>query len=545
MNDPLVQMMIDRISSGLKRKAITTCSKWTEKYRIMGQPFPGPWRFDRHPWTRAMHDCEEELIVGQKSAQMGYTETALNKVFFNIDIRGVSCLYVLPNSKPDASDFSTARFDPALEASEHLRNMFSDVKNIGHKRAGMANLYVCGSRSRPQLKSKPVGLVILDEVDEMEQVNVPMSFERMSGHEKKQSFLLSTPTIEKFGINSWFQNSTQQHFFFKCPHCSKYIELMYPDNIVITAEDINDIKIRNTHLICNLCKGRLEHEDKINWLSTGEWHNTHDDKIYTGFYVNQFYSTTIKPYELAISYLKSLSDPAEEQEFFNSKLGMPHTVEGAQVRDTDIQKCTSAYKMFQEYRDSGLVTMGVDVGKWLHYEIDLWQLHGAVGNDVNILAVPKILAVGKVLEFEELGKILRQYNVVSCVIDANPERRKALEFANEFYGRVKLCTYGNAITGKQLHTSSEEYHSVTVDRTSWLDLSLGRFIKQNIVIPVNLPFEYKEHIKTPVRIYEKDDYGNLTGKYVKGGGDDHYAHARNYAEIALPYAVGMGVSRDI
>ena len=153
----------------------------------MGQPFPGPWSFKYHPWIEEMHDAEEEMIVGQKGAQLAFTECVLNKAFFNIDVKGVSVLYVLPANTPDASDFSKARFDPALELSPHLSKLFSHVKNIGHKRAGSANLYIRGSRSRSQLKSIPVGFIILDEVDEMQQANVPLAFERAAGQRTKQA----------------------------------------------------------------------------------------------------------------------------------------------------------------------------------------------------------------------------------------------------------------------------------------------------------------------------------------------------------------------
>ena len=123
-NHNLEKVLREQIHSGLKRKAVTTCSRWAEKYRVMGKPFPGPWTFDHHPWARDMCDATEDLVIGQKAAQMAFTEVALNKVFFTIDIKGVSCMYILPASKPDANDFSTSRFDPALEMSEHLSSIF-------------------------------------------------------------------------------------------------------------------------------------------------------------------------------------------------------------------------------------------------------------------------------------------------------------------------------------------------------------------------------------------------------------------------------------
>ena len=161
MKHALLELLSTRISAGLKRKTITSTSAWAEAYRVMGKPFAGPWIFDRHPWSKEMHDYEGEMMVGQKAAQLCYTETALNKVFKAIDINGTSAMYILPTTN-EAGDFSSSRFDPALEMSPHLRNMFSDVKNIGHKRAGNASLYVRGSRSRSQLNSVPVGIVILD-----------------------------------------------------------------------------------------------------------------------------------------------------------------------------------------------------------------------------------------------------------------------------------------------------------------------------------------------------------------------------------------------
>jgi Bacteriophage tail assembly protein len=169
MNHKLENLFFDRLSAGLRRTTITKCSQWAEQYRIMGQPIAGPFRFKHHPWCREMHDCDTETVAGMKAAQMGYTEVALNKAFYTIDMLGRSVLYVLPAATPDASDFSTSRFDPALEMSDHINNLFSDVKNIGHKRAGNANLFVRGSRSRSQLKSLPVALAIADELDEMVQ----------------------------------------------------------------------------------------------------------------------------------------------------------------------------------------------------------------------------------------------------------------------------------------------------------------------------------------------------------------------------------------
>jgi hypothetical protein len=148
---------------------------------------------------------------------------------------------------------------------------------------------------------------------------------------------------------------------------------------------------------------------------------------------------------------------------------------------------------------------------------------------------------------------MRQYRVLVCVIDSQPEHRKSYEFASRFWGNVKLCVYGRGINGKQIVVGRDDHgqivdeHLVTVDRTSWLDLSLGRFRNKGmLILPVDVPTEYREHLKALVRVYSKDVDGNPVGRYEKGEQrPDHYAHARNYSEIALPFAASFNRSQDI
>jgi hypothetical protein len=481
-------------------------------------------------------------MVVQKGAQLGWTELALNKTFYNIDIKGNSVLYVLPAATPDARDFSSARFDPALEMSPHLKRLFDDAKNVHHKRSGNANLYIRGSRVKSQLKSVPVSLVVLDEVDEMVQKNIPLVRERMSGQLEKQEYQLSTPTVERIGINAAFYASTQDHYFFNCPHCSLLTQLVFPDCLVITADSFSDPKIRNSHLICKECKHVLDHNAKVEWLANGQWVSSYTDRSVRGYHVSQLYSMTTRPWDLAESYLKGLTNATDEQEFFNSKLGLPHEVDGARVTDAQLEDCYGSHTKTVDSPPNTFITMGVDVGKRIHFEITQRYFDNTYQTiDINLLATPKIIAEGSVPHFEDLDRLMVDYNVQSCVVDRNPEGRKALEFANRWYGRVKLCLYVTGMaTSKQIRAHDEATHTISVDRTSWMDLALGRFHRKKIVLPRDLSKEYKDHVKTPVRVTSRDRAGNIVAKYVTGENDaDHLAHARTYSEIALP----LGISR--
>jgi hypothetical protein len=531
---------LERLLGGLDKKSIVKCSEWTERYRVMGKPIPGPWRFKHHPWLREMHDCKDEFIVGQKSAQMGYSETALNRALFANDVRGASVLYILPTMSPDAKNFSAARFDPALEMSPYLAKLYSDIKNVGHKRAGNASLYVRGSRKRSHLKSVPAGDVIIDEMDEMDESNIALALERPAGQIDKSILMLSTPGVAKHGINHYFQNSSQDHFYFPCPHCGRHIELTFPECLIVVGEDPHDKRVMDSHLICPECKHTLEHEAKMEFLAKGYWKQTVANKLARGFYINQLYSCMEPPWKLAQKWLLAQTSIPDEVEFYNSKMGVVHETKGARITDSDYLSCIGSHKDGCQSRGNGrLVTMGVDVGSKLHVEIDEWT----VGADMPC----KVLHANTYKDFEELDLLMREYQVNFAVCDANPERRKALEFCKRFNGYARACFYTVGNNGKNIHLYSDEELTVGVDRTSWLDKSLGRFRNGTIKIPLNMPLQYKAQIQAQVKTYKKDQNGNPIARYVHGKGeDDHYGHARNYAEIAYAVLTGeLTPSEDI
>jgi hypothetical protein len=533
------------IAGGLKRSAITLPSKWATTYRVMSGQFAGPWTWAPSPWTLAMHDSKAEMNIGQKSAQMAFTETVLNITFYKIDIEHTDVLYVLPTKMPDASVFSAARFDSVLELSPHLNELFSSVKNIDHKKAGAVNLYVRGSNSRSALKSIPVGVIVFDEVDEMNQENIPLAEARTDFQEKPIVWKISTPTVPNTKINAAFNSSTQEHFFFDCPRCGQKEELIFPDNIVITAEHKDDSRIKDTHLICSKTRLELPHEAKKEWLSVDNtlWVPATEGFDARGFHINQLYSIVKPPSAVALSYLKGLVDKVSEQEFYNSRLGLPHIVEGAQVNPEQIEQLLTSRRKNDAPPENTIITMGVDQGSWLHYEIAAWRFP-SLGSDLNMSAECEVLTEGKCKHFHELDTLMKQWQVNGCVIDAQPERRLAYEFAVRFWGYVKLCFYAQGQRGKRISKGSEDEHTITVDRTTWLDTALNRFHTRTIGLPHDISMEYRTHIQNIVRHYKRNKNSDPIAEYVNKG-NDHFAHARCYSELALPLAASIQTSRDI
>ena len=552
MYHPIIANTAQYMKDKLLRSSIQNAAEWALNYRmIRGKK----WTFDRHPWLYEPHLNMDPTAHSMKAAQLGYTEWLMNLTFMIIDIFGESVLYGLPDGD-SAKDFSSGRFDPALQENPLLQKMFSDTKNVGMKRAGAATLYVRGARSPAKLKSIPTAGVIMDEIDEWMRRSIDLALERASGQFDKWIRSISTPSVAGVGIHKLYSLTTMSEFMFKCPSCNKWELLTFDpedqteSSIFIPTDDPTSKELLKTHLRCKKTLLPLHHEDKSSWLTLGntKYVAEHPDRMETGWHCSQLYSHTVAPWELLKFYLTSRGNPGSMQEFWNSKMGYVHTEEGAAVVDQDLSDCQGSHSSGPQEGDN-MITMGIDVGKsYIHVEIVSWYTdHSSTAHDINESSVARVLLATKVKEFSELDYLMTHYKVNYAVIDAGPEYRMSRQFCNRWYGISKACYFTSGSTSKTDITSADDTVVVTVHRTMWIDRALSRFKTDNkkIALPLDTPLEYKDQIKSLVRMYKRNDQtGEMTARYVSGG-DDHYGLARTYCEIALSLAAGKGVNEDI
>ncbi len=529
----------------------------------MGNPFPGPYSFRYHPWCRELHDSKAQWNVSMKSAQAGFTEVGINITLYTIDVLKQNVLYVLP-TLGEASDFSRTRFNPALNLSPYLKDVFTDANNVGLKMAGNTALYIRGSRGDSNLKSIPVSTLILDELDEMDQSQIELAIQRLSGQLEKKVWYISTPTIPTHGVSLEYAKSTQEHFYFTCPGCSKIDEFRYPDNLELCGEDMNDPDCHRSRYRCSMCKyifqqyvdadGIIRQDDKLAALyNTGFWKPTVTgvDDNRRGFSINQLYSYTVSPAEIAVAHFKAQTNQYANQEFHKSILGVPFVGEKSQVTDEMIQGAMKEYRCKQLAIKPGqkrMITLGIDQGKWSYWVVCEW-FYPELCLDLNSSAQCRVLDAGKFYEEDwEVfpDRLMHEWQVRACMVDADPNIQEARRFARRFPGFVWLNRYRQGRTGKEMTIDDDGSYApvVTVDRTNWLDVSLGRFFAKSIEIPSDINRLFGEHIKSLVRVYQEDQTGNPIAVY-QSYGPDHYGHALNYAEMALPCAASAVSNRNI
>lgn len=554
----LIDGLRDSVCDGLKNRTLTTCYRWATRRRIIQgvkDPKPAPYSAEMYPWAVGMHDSQAPFNYAMKGAQLGVTEVIINRALYTIDKLKRDVLYVLPTSVT-AGDFSKARFGGALSLSPYLKSLFTDTNAVNLKQAGPNTLYIRGSRGDSNLVSIPVSELLLDEVDRMEQKQIWLALERLSGKLKKGVWGISTPTIPNFGIHKLYKDSTQDHFVFRCPRCSKLTELVWPDCVEICGEFVTDVRCKESYLKCKECKGKLEQEDKPNFLKDAYWESfdKNANPEVRGFHINQLYSYTINASELVVAHFRGLGDELAQKEFHNSKLGQPFISNGAKVDEEMLDRAVAigGYGMSSERpsRAGRFITMGLDRGKWNYYEVTEW-FFDKWGLDLNASATAKVLAVGKFLDedFDQtVDALMREWQILACVQDADPGTMEARRFARRYPGFVWLCRYRNGQTAKEITLSEEEGGApiATVDRANWLSASLGRFKTPTprIALPTDIPKEYRDHMQALTSTYVRDDLGNPVLDFIKTEAD-HYAHARTYSEIALPLCAAREQNTDI
>ena len=483
----------------------------------------------RQPINEILNGVSEVNIC--KGSQVGASEMLISLTFYLMMQRSKNIFYLLPTAS-DASDFSAARFNTVIESNEQIREKFN-YDNVGHKRCKNSNLYVRGSNSIARLKSVPVSILIIDERDEIPEENAEIVYERLSGSKEKQIINISTPTLPDRGIWRLTRDNNEYNFYISCIYCH-YLQIISMDNIDLSKGAYKCVNCKKTwtqeqktQMIINAVNQQEKDKNcKVGWQLKGE---KKDRGIF--FHIPQFLSPTVTAFEIAKKHKESTTE-MQKQVFYNHKLGLPYVAEG-----TKLTKDLVDNKVDHFETSSFVRVAGIDVSQSnMHYCVVI-----SVVANVGI-AVEDCFRVS----WENMKNELNKRDVVGVVIDANPERHSAREFLRGWESEGALALYPNGM--KELFEVVErETKYVKIARTEILDIILDRFRSDTILIQKNFAHQgeyknFKTHLCNIVRSY-REIRGQIEAYYTEVG-DDHYAHALAYAEVASRMIFGIEVGQE-
>jgi hypothetical protein len=199
----------------------------------------------------------------------------------------------------DCEDFSSARFNTIVNFNEDIAREFQ-ADNVHHKKYKAANIYIRGannsSKNKSKIKSVPVKILIMDELDEISEDSQLQVEERLSGSLDKQIIRISTPTLSDRGIWKATKNGKKFVYLLKCS-CGFEQSLDFDLTVDLDAKEYK----------CQRCKRFWTHNEKRHMLKNGRWQQIQDgERIAVA--ISQLYSPTVTANELIARYLDADTD---------------------------------------------------------------------------------------------------------------------------------------------------------------------------------------------------------------------------------------------
>lgn len=451
-----------------------TVSEWADRHRVLSRVAsaePGKWRTDRAPYQRgimdAFSDPAVDEVVVMSSAQIGKTEILLNVVGYFVDQDPAPILLMEPTLDM-ARAFSTDRLKTMLMESPQLRGKVHESARrhsgdtILHKEFPGGHLTMVGANSAAGLSSRPIRVVLADEVDRYpasagdEGDPVSLADKRTATFWNRKKAKFSTPTVKGVSrIERAYVSSDQRRYLVPCPECGHEQPLAWA-NLHWDKDEHGKPKLDTVRYACAGCGVLLEEQQKYAMLLRGRWHAEKPFGGIAGFFLNALYSPWATWAELVREFDTARRSPETLRVFVNTVLGETWEMDGEAVDTTALEARRERY-LAEVPNDVGILTAGVDVQRdRLELVVKGWGAgqeswliaHHRVAGDPSKRDVWDRLDLLLLKERRhESGQMLA---VRSCCIDSGDLTQDVYAFVRPRQRRGVHATKGHSVRGKPL-----------------------------------------------------------------------------------------------
>ena len=253
-----------------------------------------------------------------------------------------------------AQDYSKSRISPMIRDTKVLSQVFYETKSedgaktrdgkntILSKLFPGGRLIMCGANSPAGLASRPVRVLLADEVDRFpdsagtEGDPVDLAAKRMTTFWNRVMGLFSTPTNEGSSrIDVEYQTGTQEEWQHECPNCGEY-HLIRHTEMECETEEHKDAKGRKIVVVsdvkwrCPDC-GSTFSEDEMRKVPQ-KYISKNPAAVHNGirsFFVNGFTSPWLTWNDIMREWLEAKGDPTREKVVMNTRFGESYAQQGA------------------------------------------------------------------------------------------------------------------------------------------------------------------------------------------------------------------------
>lgn len=476
-----------------------------------------PLDFSRHCYLVDIYQDAHPNICIRKSTQSGVSEFEWCWAMAKCD-DGQAVFWVFPTEQL-RNQLVHDRFDRIVGNTDYYANLALASRKgrkqqvgadaVSLKQFGRGSIALVPSNSVVSFKSFSADHVIVDELDQCDQENLPMIDDRLAHSDYRTKLRVGNPSISGYGIDALYGQSDQRVWKTKCEDCGEWQSLDWFVNVVEeTSEGIFTPRKGTLGVYCRACGHSLDRH------APGEWVSTYPDRMeLRGYTISQLFSGSVTLQEMFAAFQRGLANETEKQRFYNSVLGLPYVAEGNKLTEARLRKATGEHPR-QSVGQSCF--MGIDVGALLHCVV--------------IDSESRVLALFTCRQFDEVDNAMKSYGVAMAVCDMLPETREARQFAQRHRGRVLLCQF---VASEQVKDFAVDYSQqiVKAHRTQTMDDSHAAIMQCKAMLPADASSvpDFYSQMMAPTRIFDEK---RQTFRWEEGSQPDHYRHSFNYAWLA-------------
>lgn len=331
----------------------------------------GPFSLSGREYTREILDSWADPAITDAvpifGSQAGKSTIVMGGSAWTVINNPSRFLWVMP-TRDLCRDFSRNRWMTLVRAS----GVFDDIIPSGARRhefstlqqsIGSALVGFAWSNSPTALSSNPCDVVILDEVDKFgegtkEADSVNLADQRTKNTANPKRIKTTTPTLTD-GLG-WreFLKTDQRRRFLPCPHCQKFVVLIWSKHFTVFANTPEDAQVRwdpeakrkdgtwdldrverSARFECPHCGGHIQDAHKTKMDRAGEWRPTATAaRGYRGWHLPSLYASAKETNvgRLSVKFLQSKQSLEGLQGFINGDLAEPYESQETQGRRVEI-----------------------------------------------------------------------------------------------------------------------------------------------------------------------------------------------------------------
>lgn len=289
----------DILRGGLVKLSTIKPSDWVERNVVMGDPFPGPYRYSKTPYCREIIDCLAEdhparWVAVMKGLQVGLSSGVIVPGLL-WTIKESPCNTYFTVGAPDLVDKAAEKLDLGIDRAgirdfikPQVMRKRSQLTGDKNEKKDFAGGYIVIASANNHKNWRDVSLK-RGFFDDFEAVKASSN---ESGSTRKliegrfaaykdthKIFYISTPERKDgSNIEPAYLLGDQRKFLIPCPHCHEFIEILWthPDGggMHWDLDNHNNVIDSSVGYVCQKCAAFFKDNTKDKMLNDGKWNPT-------------------------------------------------------------------------------------------------------------------------------------------------------------------------------------------------------------------------------------------------------------------------------